>query len=90
MYGYDNITISGNDLIIVAHPKPLKFLAHMKNAAKPSPGITYAVNYNTLASRVIFADDGKRISCNSTGLIYKNKLYIAQVFEPFILEVDLK
>lgn len=89
-YGYDNITKSGDELIIVAHPKPLKFLAHMKNAKKPSPGITYAVNYKTLASRVVFADDGKRISCNSTGLIYKNKLYIAQVFEPFILEVDLK
>lgn len=89
-YGYDNITKYGDELIIVAHPKPFKFLGHVKKSGKPSPGITYAVNYKTLASRVVFADDGKRISANSTGLIYKGKLYIAQVFDPFILEVDVK
>ncbi len=89
-YGYDNITLYKDELIVVAHPKPFKFLAHMKKASKPSPGITYGINYKTLASRVVFADDGKRISCNSTGLIFRNKLYIAQVFQPFILEVDLK
>lgn len=91
-FGYDNITRYGDELIVVAHPKPLKFLAHMKNAKKPSPGITYAIKNRTKepTTRVLFADDGKRISCNSTGLIYKNRLYICQVFEPFILEVDLK
>jgi hypothetical protein len=91
-FGYDNITRYGDELIVVAHPKPLKFLAHMKNAKKPSPGITYAIKNRSKepTTRVLFADDGKRVSCNSTGLIYKNRLYICQVFEPFILEVDLK
>jgi hypothetical protein len=89
-YGYDNITKYVDELIIVAHPKPFKFLGHVKKSSKPSLGITYAVNYKTMASRVVFADDGKRISANSTGLIYKGKLYIAQVFDPFVLEVDLK
>ena len=33
----------------------------------------------------IFADAGATISAASTALIYNNRLYISQVFDPFIL-----
>ena len=38
---------------------------------------------------MIFADDGSRVSTGSTGIYYKGKLYVSQVFQPYVLEVDL-
>lgn len=89
-YGQDNIMPYGNSKLLVAcHPKPLKFIAHVGNPKKKSPTVVYEVDKLTGQSKVLFTDDGGRISTGSTALVHNNKLYISQVFQPYILVVDL-
>lgn len=89
--GQDNIMLCGNTLVVACHPKPIKFLKHAINPAKKSPTHVYTVDIKTGNETIqrIFVDDGSRISTGSTAIIYKNKLYISQVFQPYILEVDM-
>lgn len=86
--GADNLRLHNGELIVAAHLRFGKFLAHMKNAEKKSPTAVYAVNPASGEKRLLYFDDGNNISASATGLIFRNKLYIAQVFDPFILEVD--
>lgn len=90
--GQDNIMRCGNNLVVACHPKPLKFLKHAVNPKKLSPTHVYTVDIATGSQAInrIFVDDGSRISTGSTAIIYKDKLYISQVFQPYILEVDIK
>jgi hypothetical protein len=50
----------------------------------------FAINRITGEQKVLFSDDGKKISAASTALIYDGHLYISQVFDDFILKVALK
>ena len=45
--------------------------------------------YKGPAARLIYATDGEPISASATALIYQNHLYLSQVFDPFILKVEL-
>lgn len=87
--GADNITRFENKLIITSHPKFLKFIQHVKNSSKISPSVVYSVSLSDGKKEVIFSDKTGKINTCSTGLIYNNKLYLSQIFEPFILEVSL-
>jgi len=89
--GQDNIMLCGNNLVVACHPKPIKFLKHALNPAKQSPTHVYTVDIKTGNETIqrVFVDDGSRISTGSTAIVYKNKLYISQVFQPYILEVDM-
>ncbi|HEY0262229.1 MAG TPA: hypothetical protein VGB95_04325 [Chitinophagales bacterium] len=87
--GVDNIRLHNGELIVAAHLRFMQFLSHMKNAEKKSPTAIYAVNPTSGEKRLLFFNDGSIINAASTGLVFRNKLYIAQVFDPFILEVDL-
>jgi|GEM_PF-944130 len=89
LYGGDNITVSGNELLVTAHLKPLRFLKHRKDPAVKSPSVVYAVNPASGARRTLFADDGNAISAASTAIRIGNDLYICQVFDAFILKVQL-
>lgn len=89
--GSDNITVVNDSLILIAaHPSSMAFIKHAKKSEKLSPGITWLVNLNSGAVKAVYATDGSEISANSTSLHFNGKLYIAQVFDPFILEVNLK
>lgn len=87
--GADNLRLHNGELIVAAHLRFGKFLSHMKKAEKKSPTAVYAVNPASGEKRLVYFNDGNVISAASTGLIFRNKLYIAQVFDPYILEVDL-
>ncbi|MFM1875104.1 MAG: hypothetical protein RL266_841 [Bacteroidota bacterium] len=89
MKGNDNITFSGNSLITTAHLDFLKFIGHVKAEEKPLPCVVYALDLDSHQIDTLFLDGGSVISAASTGLVYNEKLYIAQVFNPFILEVPL-
>lgn len=86
--GLDNLTFNGNNLVTTSHPKTVKFVKHAKKTAKPSPSVIYQVNLDKPEPKIIYEDDGTQISAASTGLVYKGKLYIAQVFDSFVLEVE--
>lgn len=88
--GQDNILFNGDELIFTSHPNLMAFIKHYKSADKKSPSQVHGYNIKTGEYRLIFTDDGNRISASSTAFIYNNKLYISQVFDPFILQVDLK
>lgn len=87
--GQDNVMKCDNYFVVACHPKPIAFLKHAVNPAKLSPTHVWALNIQTGKYQMIFADDGSRVSTGSTGIYYKGKLYVSQVFQPYVLEVDL-
>lgn len=87
--GNDNITFSGNRLVTSAHLDFIKFLKHVKHAEKPSPCMVYSIDLKTEKLDTLYLDGGTILSAASTGLIYKNDLFVSQVFDPFILRIPL-
>jgi hypothetical protein len=88
--GMDNISLYGDWLIVPAHLKFIKFIKHVSSSKNKSPSVVFAINRITGEQKVLFSDDGKKISAASTALIYDGHLYISQVFDDFILKVALK
>ncbi len=88
--GQDNLRTYGDKFILPVHPKSFAFLRHYKDAKNISPTVVYTIDpYNRPRKEVLYADSGKEISAGTTGIIYNNHLYIGQVFEAFVLKVDL-
>lgn len=89
--GLDNIEfLDHNTLVVPRHPENNKFLKHRKEPEAISPTWVYTIDLAGKDYKRIFKDDGNNISAGSTALTYKGKLYIAQVFNPFVYVVDLK
>jgi hypothetical protein len=87
--GADNLRQYGNEILVASHLKFGKFLAHMKSSKKKSPTMIYAVNPYTKTKRIIYSNKGEDISAASSGIIYRDKLYIAQIFDGFMLSVKI-
>lgn len=83
--GLDNITLANNSLIVTAHLKQIKFIKHAQDSNKISPTVVYAYDLSTKKRTCLYSNSGKEISAASTAILYKNKLYISQVFDGFIL-----
>lgn len=87
--GLDNITfVNDKEILVTAHLKQVAFLKHFKDAKNISPTVVYRVNIITGDYSTVYSDDGSNISGGSTALYFNNKLYISQVFEPFLLKCD--
>ena len=87
--GLDNITfIKDNEILVTAHLRQVAFLKHFKDPKNLSPTVVYQVNINTGEYKAVYSNNGSEISTGSTALFYKNKLYISQVFDPFLLKCD--
>lgn len=87
--GNDNIRIRDGRLYIAGHVKPFKFIAHTKSSENLSPVEVWEVDPQSGNIRSLYYTDGSAISAGSTALLCEGKLYICQVFDPYILEVDL-
>ena len=88
LVGGDNIRLGQNkELLIPAHLKAFKFFAHFKDSSKIAPSVVYSVNTTDGTKEVAYSNDGKQISAASTAVSYKNHLYIAQVYQPYILRI---
>ncbi len=87
--GNDNIRIYKGQLVTPGHVKAMKFIKHAKNPNKKSPVDVYLVDPATGEHSIVYSTDGSTISGGSTAIIYGNHLYICQVFDPFILKVEL-
>ena len=83
--GADNLMRYNNSLLTTAHYDDLAFLKHMKNAENYCPSIVFVVRPEMYSKNPVFVDDGQMISAASTAMIYNNKLYIAQVLDPYIV-----
>lgn len=89
--GPDNLRWHGEDELLVAcHSRSFAFLGHAKNPEKDSPTQVYAVNVKTGEKRVIYGEKGEHISAASTGVIVGKYLYIGQVFEGWVLAVEVE
>ncbi len=88
--GMDNITFYKDYLVIASHTSFQKFLKHLKSSENKSPGVVSLFHPEKDTVIHVYANDGNDISANSTGLIYNDTLYIAQVFDGFLLKVSVK
>ncbi|MCF8257952.1 MAG: hypothetical protein K9J06_10370 [Flavobacteriales bacterium] len=87
--GADNITFHEGTLVGVAHLDFLAFLRHKDHVEKKSPCAVYAMGLDGQRTDTLFIDNGHILSAASTGLIVGDSLYVAQVFDPFIIAVPL-
>jgi len=83
--GGDNFSFSNEKLYVSSHPKTGKFFKHYKDSEKTSPSVIYELDLKTKEKKVIYSNTTGQINAASGGLFYKNKLYISQVFENFVL-----
>lgn len=88
--GNDNIRIYEGQLLTPGHVKPLKFVGHAKKPEKKSPVDVFLVDPSRGEHSILYSTDGSTISGGSTAIIYGKHLYISQVFDPFILKVELE
>ena len=86
--GNDNIRIHEGRLLVPGHIRPFRFIAHAGHPDRKSPVAVFEADPRSGESRVLYADDGSAISAGSTALIYRDKLYISQVFGSYLLEVE--
>jgi len=85
----DNLLMDHEGVLWTAsHPCPLKFLNHAKDPDNKSPMQVYAIDPMTLKSNMVFQNEGDLISAASTVMHINDKLYISQVFDPFVLVVE--
>ncbi|MEA3461599.1 MAG: hypothetical protein U9R49_06950, partial [Bacteroidota bacterium] len=87
--GNDNIRIYRGQLLTPGHVKPLKFIKHARNPKKKSPVDVFLADPSNGEHSVLYSTDGSTISGGSTAIIFGNHLYICQVFDPYILKVEL-
>jgi arylesterase / paraoxonase len=87
--GNDNIRIYNGELLVPGHVKLLKFIKHTKNPEKKSPVDVFLVDPSTGEHSILYSTDGSTISAGSTAIIFGNYLYISQIFDPYILKVEL-
>jgi arylesterase / paraoxonase len=86
--GPDNLRWDGEDLIVACHYRLLKFVKHAKSADNHSPTVVCRIQPGNLKPTPLYADKkGETISGGATGLIYKDRLFIGQVFEDWIIEL---
>lgn len=87
--GNDNIRIYKEQILTPGHVKPLKFIGHAKKSHKKSPVDVFLADPATGEISTIYSTDGSDISGGSTAIIYDDQLYICQIFDPFLLKVEL-
>ncbi len=71
------------NLFLVSHSSMWKFVRHSSSKENLSPSLIYILQNDNL--KKIYQNDGIEISAASTALVFQNRIYISQVFEPFLL-----
>ena len=87
--GADNIRFHQQQLLVPGHTKPFKFIKHTKDPEQKSPVEVFLIDPVTGSSQTLYYTDGKSLSGGSSAILYRDQLYICQVFDPFLLQVDL-
>ena len=87
--GPDNLMRYGKYLLTTAHFDDLAFLRHQKNPEDISPSIVFRIRPGMYSITPVYVNNGEMISAASTAMIYDDKLYISQVFDPYIVVCDV-
>jgi hypothetical protein len=86
--GADNISVIGDKAYIACHVNLFKFIKHAKSAKNSSPTVVYEVDLLTNEKKLLYTNTNGTINGAATAILYKGKLYLSQVFEPYILIVS--
>ena len=86
--GGDNLMRHGKYLIAAAHFDDFAFLKHAKDSEKTAPTVVMRITPETGMKKPIYVNSGEFISAASTALVYKDKIYISQVFDPFMVACE--
>ena len=89
MKGGDNIMKYGDYFLTTAHYDDLAFLKHKRNPENHSPSIVFRVRPEFYSKEALYVNAGETISAASTAMVFNNKIYISQVFDPFIVVCDV-
>lgn len=87
--GADNLTKYGDYMLTTAHYDDMAFLNHKDSPDNYAPSVVFRIRPEIYAMDTIFVDDGQMISAASTAMIYRDKLYISQVFDPYLVVCDI-
>ncbi len=83
--GPDNLMRQGSYLLTAAHFDDLAFMKHSKDASEHSPSVVFRLHPDHQYKAAVFVDTGEVISAASTAMVYGERLYISQVFDPYIV-----
>jgi len=87
--GPDNLMRYRNSLLTTAHYDDLAFFQHMKSDEEKAPSIVFMIRPEMNTKNAIFVDNGQLISAASTAMVFEDKLYVSQVFDPYLVVCDL-
>jgi hypothetical protein len=82
--GWDNIRWNEDKLIVARHTDISKFLAHYVSEKNYSPFEIASIDTSNGNSKILYQNDGSIISGVSTALLYKNNIYMGQIFEGYV------
>lgn len=88
--GGDNFTqLSDSTLLLTGHTRFFKFIRHAMNNKHTSPSAVFLIDVNKhkKCQSKIHTDNGSGISACSTAIMFRKVLYMAQIFEPYLLVV---
>ena len=87
--GFDNVNFGGPDWVLIpAHLNGPAYMAHERYPSKKSPTVVYRVDVINGKTDVVYSNNGGEISAGSSAIYYRGKLYISQVFQPYILRCE--
>ncbi len=85
----DNLMRYKDSILTTAHYDDMAFLNHQDNPKDISPSVVFIIRPEMYAKDAVFVDEGNMISAASTAMIFNKKLYISQVFEPYLVVCDI-
>ena len=81
----DDGTRTGDDMYVAGHPRLWDFIAHARDHMRASPSEIFLVRPGAARpARLVHRSEGVGIRAASAGLVFRNHLYMGQVFEPGI------
>lgn len=84
----DNLDVDADGVVwIAAHPKLFRFLAHLGDAAKPSPTQVLRFDPRQPGSRpeTVYADDGTKISAGSVAAPWRGQFLVGALLDKKVL-----
>jgi len=89
LLGQDNLTLYEGKIYVAVHTEFMKFIAHSYSAASQSPFAIYAIDMASGEKKRMYYNDGSLISGVSAAIRYGDYMYLAQIYEPYLLKVTL-
>lgn len=76
-------------LLATRHPSLIRLGLHWQRAGSSAPSTVMDINPQNGSSTVLFQDDGSHVGAVSSALQLDNRLFLGQLFDPYILSCPL-